>query len=1116
MRRCFFLLCERSDDAAVHTILARWRSAAALNRSVDSTAAIEALLNKTIRMMEREAGRSLALDNCVHDGQQGASSSSSATSSPDVAVVSKACADVTHAMSASASEGVYSRPSLSRELLGHGEMSALLWKTIQSHRVSWRVSLRLAPAQLAALPERQRRVLAAQIMQQPHHLPRHILQAWNSVFVHGEAGMTEVYASLRRCATVVQFAQGVSFALRSRPELHNVLPVPHDVLQHCFTLGGTPSTRLDRNQAGVMHVPNKSPEAHQDTHTWRTTSAPHKVAWRDTDTHASERASAIRHAESSELDTAAANVALRVCHHLSLLGRDTLPRHVRARLTLQYAQLYGRAGDWQRALDMVQHDRCIRFTTRALFGDYVRQQALLLSPPSQQEQHEQGRCAQSHTELGSLAESAAASSGNGSSPCAALPGHATPSESFRTSPTHPTIHPKHSDHPPHLGPMHTGMTAADVARFITEAATWSRALAMLLPYTSATSSHEASLCQTDAAYLAFLARPDHPASFDWSRQLDMYARVRAPAQSYRTLRPLLNQVPFHEVDYVVRTAAALAPVAMRMYAGTLARRLYHMTQHGHWADALALGCASTHYDVVAPLLARLTCAAGSAAVCGAHMTKAHTNKEPSRHGGEHAVAPVGGTARQRHVHLSHAAERTSGATDRAAAVAVAYRIPDELLHYQSAVQQLRPGATETKKTEEEEKGVRVVPASSHVRVSHSPAPSLANRADETEEAEAPALPVLLAHALHGDWRRVARCVRARQNDRLRSLLAAKHMAANDGDAGDWGEVNCYTFHAAHEARLVCRAATARKRDYFLSVLPAPYRAHHVEATGANTSLHEPGSHTRIDSTTTASSAPTSSRTRTRDEAYMALYQSYYHAAAGVSPNTASHDARVHVRVNVVRTVADCHVLLHRMTNYLDAKQRRRGTSHTTLNEEQLLRTLARLFAHGQGEDGVVQLHHGERHGLALALLAASTRCGVRLDASRVTAMLHTTIPAPYVRAHVPALQAAVEGLSLVGRWSTAMQWCADHVRPRGPLQTWLEGGGGAVLDDRGGRKCGDADACAPMRALMNAFAQAAYDSPARIRAGYLRRLWRASRGLWGGGVRRAARRRRGRPVCPSW
>ncbi|CCW60759.1 unnamed protein product [Phytomonas sp. EM1] len=215
-------------------------------------------------------------------------------------------------------------------LLGQPRSSALIWKTLRRHRVPWKDTCALMSLQLAVLPAHQQEYLKRRGKSRPWSFSRLVLESWEM----GDPDLLGVFRLLLRCRTVVSFAQEVSAALRGRPQLHEVLPVPWNVLQHLYELG-------------IAARPNPR-ESHQSR------------------------------SSSSAPDDAL--LALNLCKQLALAGRESLSTTTRERLVMGYARLHAHSGGWEEALSIVRSSDVVRLSTKVSFARHVHRRSLSAKP----------------------------------------------------------------------------------------------------------------------------------------------------------------------------------------------------------------------------------------------------------------------------------------------------------------------------------------------------------------------------------------------------------------------------------------------------------------------------------------------------------------------------------------------------------------------------------------------------------------------------------------------------------------------------------------------------------------------------------------------------------------
>ncbi|KAG5494097.1 hypothetical protein JKF63_01932 [Porcisia hertigi] len=202
--------------------------------------------------------------------------------------------------------------------LSSKESAQRIWRSLRRQRVQWQDALALLPWQLLTLTPAQQQFLRSRVARSPERVIRLVLAAWD---LHEDAALVQQYRSLRRAAYMVEYARLVSAALRERPALPNgLLPVPYSVMQHGYALG------------------RRSP---QD-----------------------------------------AKIALELSKHMTLLGREALPRRAEESLVLSHVTLEGLVGEWQAALSIVLHSRAVRPSAREGMERYVRSLTMRqITPP---------------------------------------------------------------------------------------------------------------------------------------------------------------------------------------------------------------------------------------------------------------------------------------------------------------------------------------------------------------------------------------------------------------------------------------------------------------------------------------------------------------------------------------------------------------------------------------------------------------------------------------------------------------------------------------------------------------------------------------------------------------
>ncbi|CBH10384.1 hypothetical protein, conserved [Trypanosoma brucei gambiense DAL972] len=146
--------------------------------------------------------------------------------------------------------------------------STTVWKALARHNITWRNSLTLMDAQLAAFSPSRREFVCSRLgptsrlwMQLPHV----IVGAWQT-----EDDMLAVFNRLLASETIVQFASIVLAAIRERPQLGGVLPVVSCVLLHCYELGGKqPDTALSCCRLLALVGPEKLPRSEREVLAFR-------------------------------------------------------------------------------------------------------------------------------------------------------------------------------------------------------------------------------------------------------------------------------------------------------------------------------------------------------------------------------------------------------------------------------------------------------------------------------------------------------------------------------------------------------------------------------------------------------------------------------------------------------------------------------------------------------------------------------------------------------------------------------------------------------------------------------------------------------------------------------
>lgn len=198
-------------------------------------------------------------------------------------------------------------PAPALSLLSSREGTELVWGALRRQRVRWQDALRLLPFQVATLTPVQGHYLKTHAAKAPWKASAYAVAAWDT---HDDAALVRQYHAMKKATNVVAFARLVSAALRERPSLPGgLLPMPYGVLLHGYALG------------------------------------------RDT--------------------VPAAQVALAMSKHVTLLGRAALSREAAERLVLSHAALQGRVGQWQAALEAVRGSREVRLSSRERLERYV-------------------------------------------------------------------------------------------------------------------------------------------------------------------------------------------------------------------------------------------------------------------------------------------------------------------------------------------------------------------------------------------------------------------------------------------------------------------------------------------------------------------------------------------------------------------------------------------------------------------------------------------------------------------------------------------------------------------------------------------------------------------------
>ncbi|CCW66437.1 unnamed protein product [Phytomonas sp. Hart1] len=211
-------------------------------------------------------------------------------------------------------------------LLGELKNSVLIWRALRRGRIPWEATSALMPVQLAVLSAYQRAYVEQRSERRPWGFSRAVLDSWRMA----DPDLRDVLERLRRCHTVVGFAQEVSAALRGRPHLRQVLPVPPNVLQQLYQLG--------------MQSPSISRECHpMDTRS----SAPNNAL-----------------------------LALNLCKQLALSTPELHSTAVRERLVMDYAHLHAHSGEWDQALSIVRSSSVVRLSTKVSFVKHARDRSL--------------------------------------------------------------------------------------------------------------------------------------------------------------------------------------------------------------------------------------------------------------------------------------------------------------------------------------------------------------------------------------------------------------------------------------------------------------------------------------------------------------------------------------------------------------------------------------------------------------------------------------------------------------------------------------------------------------------------------------------------------------------
>jgi hypothetical protein len=220
------------------------------------------------------------------------------------------------------------------------------------------------------------------------------------------------------------------------------------------------------------------------------------------------------------------------------------------------------------------------------------------------------------------------------------------------------------------------------------------------------------------------------------------------------------------------------------------------------------------------------------------------------------------------------------------------------------------------------------------------------------------------------------------------------------------EIDCCTFQSSALSRLVCGAASEKRRRYFCKVIPASMRVHHF-----------------------CVSSPSEIPTRTQAEKLPGGVVAAAGEVSGLPATKADVVASAHGqlqrwRQQVASTPAACAVLLSDLSTFLRATHAVEGVpvaggSHAKprLTEEVFLRCVAILTAWG-----TVQLPATERFHWPLQVLKAACLLRVVLDATLVSSATRS-VPSLFADHATLALPAMLTAHTLLGNWQAGLQMC---------------------------------------------------------------------------------------------